>query len=243
MYTATTGNPNPVDLCASPCEVPVKQPDTAEAELVRSLQAGNETTFRKFIDRYGPRIYRLAYEILRNRDDAEEIAQEVFAKVYFSISRFEARSSLYSWVSRIAINECYTYLRKKRPIYESDSSDAAPSGIMQDIADRQPRADLVAMQKDFINKLLTQVSEDERVLLVWREVEGLSLEELCERTGLNKNTIKVKLFRARQRLARAAAKSRDRWLLARTSLPCTRFRPERSPLQGPVHGCKYLVHG
>jgi hypothetical protein len=74
------------------------------------------------------------------------------------------------------------------------------------------------MQRDFINKLLTQVSEDERVLLVWKEVEGLSLEELCEMTGLNENTIKVRLFRARQRLARAAAKSRDRWLLARTSL-------------------------
>jgi RNA polymerase sigma-70 factor, ECF subfamily len=213
----------------------VKRPETAEAEMVRLLQAGNETTFRMFIDRYGPRIYRLSYGILRNRDDAEDIAQEVFAKVYFFISRFQARSSLYSWVCRIAINECYTHLRKKQPIYESDSPDGAPS-IMQDIADRQPRADLVAMQRDFINKLLTQVSEDERVLLVWREVEGLSLEELCERTGLNENTIKLKLFRARQRLARAAAKSRNRWLLARTSLPRTRFRPERSPLQGLVQG-------
>ena len=74
--------------CVNPCEVPVKQPDTAEAELVRLLQAGNEATFREFIDRYGPRIYRLAYGILRNRDDAEDVAQEVFAKVYFSINGF-----------------------------------------------------------------------------------------------------------------------------------------------------------
>jgi RNA polymerase sigma-70 factor (ECF subfamily) len=155
---------------------------------------------------------------LRNRDDAEDIAQEVFTKVYFSINRFEARSSLYSWVSRIAINECYTYLRKKRPIYESDSADGALSLIMQSIADRQPGADLVVMQRDFINKLLTQVPEDERVLLVWKEVEGFSLEELSEMTGINENTLKVKLFRARQRLAQAAAKSSDRWLLARTSL-------------------------
>ena len=160
----------------------------------------------------------LAYGILRNRDDAEDIAQEVFAKVYFSIKRFQARSSLYSWVSRIAINECYTYLRKKRPIYESDSPGGALSTLMQNITDRQPGADLVVMQRDFINKLLTQVSEDERVLLIWKEVEGLSLEELCEMTGLNENTVKVKLFRARQRLVRAAAKSRHRWLLARTSL-------------------------
>jgi RNA polymerase sigma-70 factor (ECF subfamily) len=218
MYAATIGNPNSVGLCVSPCEVPVKQPDTAEAELVRLLQAGNETTFRKFIDRYGPRICRLAYGILHNRDDAEDIAQEVFAKVYLSINSFQGRSSLYSWVSRIAINECYTYLRKKRPTYQGDSSEGAAPTIMQNIADRQPGADHVVMQRDFINKLLAQVSEDERVLLVWKEVEGLSIEELCEMTGLTESTIKVKLFRARQRLARAAAKSRDRWLLARTSL-------------------------
>jgi RNA polymerase sigma-70 factor, ECF subfamily len=218
MYAATIGNPNPVGLGVSPCEGPLKQPDTAEAELVRLLQAGDETTFQRFIDRYGPRIYRLVYGILRNRDDAEDIAQEVFAKVYFSIKSFEVRSTLYSWVSRIAINECYTYLRKKRPIYESDSADGALSLIMQSIADRQPGADLVVMQRDFINKLLTHVSEEERVLLVWKEVEGFSLEELSEMTGINENALKVKLFRARQRLAQAAAKSRDRWLLARTSL-------------------------
>jgi RNA polymerase sigma-70 factor (ECF subfamily) len=218
MYTSTIANPNPVSLCAGLCEVPVKQPDTAETELVRRLQAGDETTFRDFIDRYGPRIYRLAYGILRNRDDAEDIAQEVFAKVYFSINSFQFRSSLYSWVSRIAINECYTYLRKKKPVYESDSPDGTLATIMQNAADPQPGADLAVIQRDFISKLLAEVSEEERVLLVWKEIEGLSLEEISEMTGLNRNTIKVKLFRTRQRLARAAAKSRDRWLLARTSL-------------------------
>jgi RNA polymerase sigma-70 factor (ECF subfamily) len=218
MYAPTIANPNPLSLCVEPCEATVKQPDTAETELVRLLQAGDETTFRDFIDRYGPRIYRLAYGILRNPNDAEDIAQEVFAKVYFSINTFQLRSSLYSWVSRIAINECYTYLRKKRPIYESDWPDGTLSTITQNIADREPGADLAVIQRDFISKLLAEVTEEERVLLVWKEVEGLSVEEISEMTGLKDNTIKVKLFRARQRLARAAAKSRDRWLLAQTSL-------------------------
>ena len=227
MEAATIENPNPVGLCIGPCEVPMKQPDTTEAELVRLLQAGNETTFREFIDRYGPRIYRLAYGILRNRDDAEDIAQEVFAKVYLSINSFEGRSSLYSWVSRIAINECYTLLRKKRPVYESDSADDTLSTMIHNVADPHPRADVVVMQRDFINKLLTEISEEERVLLIWREVEGCSLEELAQRTGLNENTLKVKLFRARQRLARAAARSKDRWILARTSLRA-QLPPRRS---------------
>ena len=205
-------------LCLRPCEMPVKQPESAEAELIRLLKAGDETTFREFVDRYGPKIYRLAYRILRNRYDAEDITQEVFAKVYLSINGFETRSSLYSWVSRIAINECYGYLRKKRPIYESDSPDGVLSRIMQNVADQHPGVDLAVMQREFINELLTQVSEEERALLVWKEVEGLSVAEISEMSGLTENTVKVKLFRARQRLARANAKYRGRWLLARTSL-------------------------
>jgi RNA polymerase sigma-70 factor (ECF subfamily) len=218
MYAATVENANPVSLCVSPCDAPVKEADSAEAELVGLLQAGHEPAFRKVVDRYGPRIYRLAYGILHNRSDAEDVAQEVFAKVFVSIKGFQARSSLYSWISRIAINECYTCLRKKRAIYEEDFADGKPSRIMQNLADGQPRADLVAMQRDFINKLLAQLPEDERALLIWKEVDGLSVDELCRMTGLNGNTIKVRLFRARQRLARAAAQSRDRWLLARISL-------------------------
>jgi RNA polymerase sigma-70 factor (ECF subfamily) len=211
------GRPNRAGLDVSPCDVPVKQPITGEAKLVQRLRAGDETAFRELIDRYGPKIYRVAYGILRNPDDADDIAQEVFAKVYFSIKSFQARSSLYTWISRIAINECYGYLRKKRPIYESDSADGSLSMRLQNIADRQPRADLAVMQRDFINRLLTKVSEDERLLLVWKEVEGFSLAEISEMTGLGENTIKVRLFRARQKLVRAAAESSGRGLWPRTS--------------------------
>ena len=217
MYPPTFGDPNRVGLCVRSCEVPVKQPITDEAELVQRLRTGDETAFRELIERYGRRVYRVAYGILRNRDDADDIAQEVFAKVYFSIKSFEARSSLYTWISRIAINACYGYLRNRQPIYESDSADGTLSMRMQNIADRQPRADLAVMQRDFINKLLMQVSEDDRLLLIWREVEGFSLAELSEMTGLNENTIKVRLFRARQKLVRVAAQSSGRSLWSQSS--------------------------
>ena len=217
MYAQTSSHPSPVSLWAEPCEVPVKQAENADAELVRLLQVRDETAFRDLIDRYGPKIYRTACRILRNRDEAEDVSQEVFAKVYFSIDSFQLRSSLYSWISRIAINECYVYLRKKRPFYEGDFDDGKLSALMQNTADQRPGADLAVIQRDFLNKLLMQVSEEERALLVWKEVEGLSVEELSEMTGLVENTIKVKLFRARQRLARAAAKSSDRRLWSRTS--------------------------
>jgi RNA polymerase sigma-70 factor (ECF subfamily) len=207
MYAPTLAGPNRVHLFVKPREVPKEQPVTAEAELVCRLRAGDDTAFRELIERYGPKIYRIAYGILRNRDDADDIAQEVFAKVYFSIQRFEGRSSLSTWISRIAINECYGYLRKKQPIYESNSADGSLTMHMQNVADPQSRADLGVMQRDFINKLLTQVSEEERLLIIWKEVDGLSLAELSEMTGQRVNTIKVKLFRARQKLSRAAQSS------------------------------------
>jgi RNA polymerase sigma-70 factor (ECF subfamily) len=212
MYASTLDPPSPVRLWVKPSEVPDKQPDNAEPELVRLLQAGDEAAFREFIDSYGPKLYRQAYGILRNRDESEDIVQEVFAKVYFSIRTFESRSSLYSWASRIAINECYGHLRKKRPIYESDSADGRVSEIIQNTADSQPGAELAVMQRALIHNLLARLSEEERSLLIWKELDGCSLAELSEMTGLNQNTIKVKLFRARHRLARIAARSGDRRL-------------------------------
>ena len=91
----------------------MKQPDTAEAELVQRLKAVDKTTFREIVERFGPKIYRVAYAMLRNRGNADDIAQEVFAKVYFSIKTFEGRSSLYTWISRIAVKECYGYPAKE----------------------------------------------------------------------------------------------------------------------------------
>jgi DNA-directed RNA polymerase specialized sigma24 family protein len=100
MHAATLESRNPVRLCVKPFQESVKQPNTAETELVQRLKAGYETTFREIVERFGPNIYRVAYAILRNTEDADDIAQEVFAKVFFSIKTFEGRSSLYTWISR-----------------------------------------------------------------------------------------------------------------------------------------------
>jgi RNA polymerase sigma-70 factor (ECF subfamily) len=204
----TLESPNLTRACVGPLQERVKQPNTVEAELIQRLKAGDETTFREIVERFGPKIYRIACGILHNLEDADDIAQEVFAKVYFSIKTFEGHSSLYTWISRIAINECYGYLRKKRvrPASESDLADGTVSIRMQMMPDRQPTADRALMQRDFVNKLLARIPEDERMLLVWKEVEGFSVSELSQMTGLRENTIKVRLFRARHRLVQAAAR-------------------------------------
>src|SRR3979490_576090 len=97
-----------------------------EAALVRRVQARDEMAFREVVERYQSKVFSIIYGILRNRNDAEDIAQQVFAKIYFSIKNFDFRSSLLTWIYKITVNECYDYLRKKRVrklVYESDFSN------------------------------------------------------------------------------------------------------------------------
>jgi RNA polymerase sigma-70 factor (ECF subfamily) len=211
MYATTSEVANTNAFCVWPSTVPPKQQDCCESELVARLQARDETAFREIIEQYASKICRVCYGILHSRDDADEIAQEVFAKVYFSIQGFEGRSSLYAWIYRIAVNECYGFLRKKRCklVYPSDSPDDTLALRMEAVADGCPTPDRTAMQRDFLNKLLVRIPEDDRWLLVAKEVEGFSLAELSQMTGLNENTIKVRLFRIRQGLVAAAARLRS----------------------------------
>ena len=87
---------------------------TEEAALVRRVQAQDEMAFREIVERFQAKVFSIIYGILRNRNDAEDIAQQVFAKIYFSIKNFDFRSSLLTWIYKITVNECYDYLRKKR---------------------------------------------------------------------------------------------------------------------------------
>ena len=183
--------------------------NTEEATLVRRVQARDEIAFREIVERYQSKVFSIIYGILRNRNDAEDIAQQVFAKVYFSIQNFDFRSTLLTWIYKITVNECYDYLRKRKVrklVYESDFSEQDSLRMENTEASTEPSQaiDVELAQRDLVNKLLTKIPEEERSLLLMKDVEGHSVEELARMTGMNENTIKVKLFRARQKLLKAA---------------------------------------
>ncbi len=201
-FPVTTGEQVPV-------KTRVDHRNTEEAALVRRVQARDELAFREIVERYQAKVFSIIYGILRNHNDAEDIAQQVFAKVYFSIKNFDSRSSLLTWIYKITVNECYDYLRKKRVrklVYESDFSeeDSQRMEASEPAVDQNAPVDKQLAQRDLVVKLLAKVSEEDRSLILLKEVEGHSGEELAAMTGLNENTIKVKLFRARQKLVKAA---------------------------------------
>src|ERR1041385_5620485 len=187
----------------------VDHKNSEEAALIRRVQARDELAFREVVERYQAKVFSIIYGILRNHNDAEDIAQQVFSKIYFSIKNFDFRSSLLTWIYKITVNECYDYLRKKRVrklVYESDFSeeDAQRMQNTEAAVDQAPGIDSQLAQRDLAVKLLDKLSTEDRNLLLLKEVEGHSVEELSSMTGMNENTIKVKLFRARQKLVKAA---------------------------------------
>lgn len=207
--TATIAVPNAGIVAGAKRRVSFK--DTPEAELVRRVQAGDDVAFRELVENYQSKVFSIIYGIIRRRNDAEDIAQQVFTKVYFSLKGFDFRSSLITWMYKITVNECYDYLRKKKVrklVYESDMAEEDERSMENSrlATEKSPGVDSRTEERDYLLNLLEKVSDEEKMLLIHKEVEGRTVEELAEMTGLNENTIKVKLFRARKKLVKAASK-------------------------------------
>lgn len=179
-----------------------------EKELVRLAQSGVEPAFEELVRRHQQRVCALVSGILRRQDDVEDIAQQVFLKVFLSLKRFDHRAAFSTWVYKITVNECWDHLRKKkvRPlVYEADLSEEQVSrldGIVS--AARPPQsADDRAEIREFLDQVLEKVPEQDRQLLILKEMEGFSVQELAEILNLNANTVKVRLFRARGKIMEA----------------------------------------
>jgi RNA polymerase sigma-70 factor (ECF subfamily) len=183
--------------------------NTPEGALVRRAQSGDQSAFQEIVERYQSKVFSIIHGIVRQRNDVEDIAQQVFTKIYFSMRNFDFRSSLITWVYKITVNECFDYLRKKKVrklVYESDMSEEEARRVenSENGSGRGVRADTTLARRDYVVKLLERVSGEERDLLMLKEVEGYSVEEMARRLNMNENTIKVKLFRARQKLVKAS---------------------------------------
>src|ERR1700729_4333002 len=148
-----------------------------EAELVRLAQSGEEAAFEELIRRHQQRVFGLVNGILRRREDVEDVVQQVFLKVFVSLKRFDLRAAFSTWLYKITVNECWDYLRKKkvRPlVYEADMSEEQVScldGIAS--ANQQPEGPRQrAEAKEMIELMLEKLPEQDRQLLLLKEVEG-----------------------------------------------------------------------
>jgi RNA polymerase sigma-70 factor (ECF subfamily) len=175
--------------------------------LVRRAQQGDAGAFERLVTRHQQRILAVVAGTLRRREDVEDIAQQVFVKAYFSIKRFDMRSAFSTWLYKIAVNECWDYLRKKRVrplVYEADLSEDQVRQLDSFVNTGQAPADASRRAElgEIVEQLLSHLSDEDRQILLLKEVEGFSVEEISEMLDLNVNTVKVRMFRARARLMR-----------------------------------------
>ncbi len=186
-------------------------PFEEERQLVRRAQRGEVSAYEELVRKHQQRVMAVVGGILRRREDVEDVVQQVLIKAYFSLRRFDQRSAFGTWLHKIAVNECWDYLRKKRVrrlVYEADLSEEQ-SRLLDTVSERasgaaRPREDAGRQTelRDLLERLLGELEEKDRLMLVLKEVEGFSVEELGQMMNLNVNTVKVRLFRARGRLTK-----------------------------------------
>src|ERR1700739_4647369 len=178
---------------------------TDDRELVRRAQGEEKEAFEELVRRHQHRVFAVAGGILRRREDVEDIAQQVFVKAYFSLKRFDQRAAFSTWLYKITVNECWDLLRKRkaRPlVYESDFSEEQSrqyAATDREATKGPDTGDRMAMRQQ-LETMLGQLDKRDRAMLILKEVEGFSVEEIADSMGLNANTVKVRLFRARKRI-------------------------------------------
>jgi len=181
-----------------------------EFDLIRRAQAGDSAAFNEIVLAYRKRILGTITRLIARSEDVEDVAQEVFLRLYFSLDQLRTAEVFEPWLYRLTVNAAYDYLRKQRRRQEFRMSDLSEQQVMMADAVAGGKAELEDQHqkkiRESVDSLLGAVSEADRILLIMKEVEGLSLKELEKIYKVNENALKVRLFRARQRVLKAFGK-------------------------------------
>jgi len=181
-------------------------------ELIRRAREGDPVAFNQLVGAYRKRILGTIARTIGRPEDVEDVGQEVFLRLYYSLDQLRSAEVFEPWLYRLTANAAYDYLRKRRRRMESRMADLSEQQVLLADAVAGEKIDRDEGQKkrirEAVDALLDRVSEEDRVLLTLKEVEGLSLKELGEIYHVKENALKVRLFRARQRVLKAFTASR-----------------------------------
>ncbi|MGA2985195.1 MAG: sigma-70 family RNA polymerase sigma factor [Terriglobia bacterium] len=177
-----------------------------EIQWIKRAQQGEPEAFSPLVQRYQPRVFSLVYHLVRRRDEVEDLAQEIFIKAFRAIRSYNFQSSFATWLSRIATNHCYDYLRHERAsrvsFYWQMGEDSQRE--LESNAESQPEHALnheeQTVLKDLVGKLLDRAPANDRKILLLKELQDYSVEEIAEILNLKPTTVKVRLHRARRRM-------------------------------------------
>jgi len=177
-------------------------------DLVRAFKEGNSLAFEKIVVKYQDRIFNLCYRFLGDLQDAEDTAQEVFIKVFKALKRFRSESSFYTWIYRIAVNTCKNriksldYRRTKKNVELADETDRKINRVITSVNTGNNPDELIEKKERMkqIQIVINNLPSDQKAVIILRDIEGLSYDEISTVTGRKLGTVKSKLSRARNDL-------------------------------------------
>ena len=179
------------------------QMEISEKELILKAQVGDQTAFEQLIYNYDKAVLSIAMRYVRNNDDAKDIYQEVFIRVYKSLKKFEFRSEFSTWIFRITTNVCLTYKSRKKdqlmvPLQEEFEEDNSEFGRVELISDeKSPEEEILNTDlKNFIGNAVDSLSERQRITFVLKHYEGYKIKEIAEMLNCKEGTVKKYLFDA-----------------------------------------------
>ena len=175
-----------------------------DPEVIIRAREGDDAAFNLLVQAYRKRILGTIARLIGRPEDVEDVGQEVFLRLYYSLGQLRSPEIFEPWLYRLTVNSAYDYLRRHRRRREARMADLSEQQVVMADAAAGTKVDQDERRRgrirEMVGALMSAVSEKDRILLTLKEIEGLSLKELEKVYGVNENALKVRLFRARQRV-------------------------------------------
>ena len=198
-------------ILGTPVSVRAKAAMLVDFSLIEKAREGDDAAFNQVVQAYRRRILGTISRLISRREDVEDVGQEVFLRLYYSLDQLREPEMFEPWLYRLTVNAAYDYLRRQKRRPEARMADLSEQQVVVADASASTLAQNEESRKgrirEFVHALLGGVSEEDRILLTLKEVEGLSLKQLEAIYKVNENALKVRLFRARQRVLKAFERS------------------------------------
>lgn len=174
-------------------------------ELIELFRKGNEEVFEEIVRRYQKKVYNTTYRMMGNHEDASDLAQEAFIRIYRNLRSFQGKSSFSTWLFTITTNVCRDELRKRQRRLQAQSLSEPvqfdDGEVEREIADDSMAPEVMSLHRemqDEIQAVIEQLPSEQKEAIILREFQGLSYEEIAEISGVAVGTIKSRISRARQ---------------------------------------------
>ena len=180
--------------------------EIGDAAAVARVRAGEKDAFRLLVERHSQTIFRLAFRMMENEHDAEEIVQDTFLRAYRALDGFESRANFGTWIYRIAINRCYDLLNQRKSrhqVYPTEESDVDDSDLVEQIPAKDPSPERSLLSQEIevrVRSAMEQLTARERTAFVLRHFEGRSIEEIAQALNVREVAARNSVHRAVQKL-------------------------------------------